>query len=1348
MSLPSVISSLIGRCGSCGRRISLAGCPDHGIPNLESGVSDGDAFPDESESIAPAFPGYQVEQILGRGGFGTVYRARCTDGKLVAIKQSRAEIPESAIRLLREAEVMSVVRPPHVPAIIEHGAFADGSQFMVMELVGVPSLADYLLQQRTRTVSESFAIASAVLRPLAAVHACGYIHRDLKPENILYDAQRNRAVLIDFGLSRADGGQPNNALDELTIEGTLVGTTDYMAPEQHEGRLDLDASADIYAMGIILFELLTERVPFFGPAALVREAHRSQRPPSLSSWMVRISSALEEIVLRCLAKSPSDRYPNAAALAAALEETNRTVSVSEAVPSPLDHADLPPSRRGSRPRTELRMVSILNFTSPLDGIALRRYFEPKGAQIVHTSKDRHVIAFGHTIDANPARRALFVARDLLAEGRARSIMLDIKQVSVRWSPNGGYRISAPHLAREARFPESADPNEIVFSDSARTILEASDSAIDAPASSPHWTSPTRSSVTPPPPAAILFGRDALLNAIVSAANHVVDAALPTTVIVVGESGYGKSQIRRVLATRLQAAVPHATIVNLQAQAPTDGSSGGSLREFLQHALGLPASVPNGMGPLWLESRLGAETNPAAIAAIALAIGWITPGAEVHGESNVTMPLAALEAAPGAIRMQLTIAAAKALRLRAREAPLFILLDDAHFADDATIAILEHATRGDESVPIFVCTLGRPTFTDVHPTFGSRAGHHELHVVGALDAASASNLCQHLLRPAENVPASAIERIVERAQAIPLLLVELVRGIKAAGIVRPNSTGAGCYLATDELDKLPELPLIEWLVHRELDALPEGARAHARLAAVLGMEVTNAELEGVHKRLDRAGLGDEFPLDARIGSERLVERGLFVRVGHDRYRFRHSLLREAIARTVAEELRPNLHRAAIDHWQTVDVRSDSTSLAKLAHHAARAGNKRLAETASLALAESARARHDYLEAERYYSEALEHAAHPDRDAARRRNGLRGRALMRYRLGRYADARIDLAAARKSAEIAGDALADAEILLDEATVLDWMSDHSASASCVDEAFDKVSSLDVAPLLEARLLLGRGRSLHRASREEQARIKLERVLAIVDDLGEEAYETRVIALLMSSFILQGLARLEDAARALDRAVALCETHGDLLHLASAVNNRALLNACLGNKPTMVKDLERVISLGRQLGQDAIQIGGHYNLGEYLYLWGDIDAATPHAQHALQLESSRTGNSPRVEVELLPARLLLHHGDLAAARDIVAHIRTRKRTAMPAPAIDVLCTMVEYACTSANDAAWDALEAQSTQFSIGQERIEVIEARAVAALRNGRPEEARKHFIRAIDASHAIPNVMRERLERRLAG
>lgn len=1335
---------LIGRCAACGRRITLAGCPEHGLPHSYATTSDHGAFPAENGQAAPSFPGYQVERILGRGGFGTVYRARNAEGQCVAIKESRADVAESSVRLLREAEVLSAVRPPHVPTLIEYGAFADGTDFLVMEFVGAPPLAEHLLQRGSFPVGECLAIAAAILRPLAAVHAQGYVHRDLKPENVLYDATSNRAVLIDFGLSRAERGVPADLLGELTIEGTLVGTTDYMAPEQHEGRLDLDGAADVYAMGIILFEMLTGRIPFFGPAALVREAHRSQRPPRLSSFAPAISPALEDIIHRCLAKSPGDRYPNAAALASALEMVRRSAPVANQNPS--RHADMPPSRRGVRSRSELRMVSVLGFTSPLDGIALRRYLEPKGAQIVHMSRGNCVVAFGPGIDTNPARRALLAARALRAERHAHHIFIDVKQVSVRLSPNGGYRIIAPHLARAAQFPETSAPHDIVLSDAARTVLEASELSDTVSVVSAHsmdMTAEGPPSGPPPSRDLALFGRDALLDAIVSAASRAVEAMRPTTVVVTAEPGHGKSQIRRALSIRLQTKVPAAVIVNVHAHTPADGSGHGTMRELLLGALALPASIPEGTWLELLESRLGTETNPAAIAALALAIGWIAPG-EALGESDVARALAGLEAAPGAIRMQLVAAAARALRRRAHEAPLFILLDDAHFADDATMAILEHATRGDESAPIFVCALGRPTLTELHPAFGTRAGHHEVHTVAALDRASASNFCRELLRPVENVPASAIDRIVERAQAIPLLMVELVRGIKAAGLVRANPFGGGYYLATDEMDRLSELPLIEWLVHRELDGLPEGARAHAQLAAVLGVEVTNDELEGVHERLDRVGLGDDFPLDARIGSERLVAFGLFVRAGPDRYRFRHALLRDAIARTVADDVRPSLHRAAMAHWRSVDSPGDSAALAKLAHHAARAGEKHLAEAASLSLAESARARHDYLEAERWYTEALDPSAHSDLDAARRRHVLRSRALMRYRLGRYADARVDLAAARRNAERAADRIAEAEILLDEATVLDWMGEHAASAQCVDQAFDKASQQYVSPLLEARLLLGRGRSLHRASREEQARIELERALAVADQLGEEAYETRVIALLMSSFILQGLARLEDAARALDRAVAACEAHGDLLHLASAVNNRALLAGCLGDKPGMVKDFERVIALGRHLGQDAIQIAGHHNLGEYLYLWGDLEAAWPHAERALQLEMIRTSNSPRMEIELLPARLALHRGDLATARDVVAFIRARKRASEPAPAIDVLCTMAEYASGDVNDAAWEALEARSAQFSIGQERIEVIEARAVSALRRGFVDEARRHIVRAIETARSIPNVMHERLER----
>src|SRR5690606_38744351 len=136
--------------------------------------------------------------------------------------------------------------------------------------------------------------------------------------------------------------------------------------------------------------------------------------------------------------------------------------------------------------------------------------------------------------------------------------------------------------------------------------------------------------------------------------------------------------------------------------------------------------------------------------------------------------------------------------------------------------------------VFVCTMARPAFREMRPSWGDRAAHCGVVELDPLDAASAAALCRALLHPAENVPESAVRRLVERTQGIPLLMVELVRGLKTANIVRSRYAGArGFYLATDEIDRVPDLPLIEWLAHREIDALSPAERAHARLVATVG-----------------------------------------------------------------------------------------------------------------------------------------------------------------------------------------------------------------------------------------------------------------------------------------------------------------------------------------------------------------------------------------------------------------------------------------------------------------------------------------------------------------------------------
>lgn len=276
--------------------------------------------------------GYVLGELLGRGGMGAVYAARQPSlTRTVAVKLLHPELvtdPRIVDRFRTEALAGSRLSHPNVAGVIDFGVTADGTPFLVMEHVAGERLGCILEREGALPARRACALVCQILAALDAVHAAGVVHADVKSDNVLVEPGRDGdvATLIDFGIARL-ADRP--ALDDDAAERILSGTPEYLAPEVIAGA-PTTAASDLYAAGIVLYELLTGSTPFRGDStAVIFQSHLDEDAiaPSLRRPDAEISPALDRVVLRALAKTPAMRFASAEkfaiALAAAMPSNER-----------------------------------------------------------------------------------------------------------------------------------------------------------------------------------------------------------------------------------------------------------------------------------------------------------------------------------------------------------------------------------------------------------------------------------------------------------------------------------------------------------------------------------------------------------------------------------------------------------------------------------------------------------------------------------------------------------------------------------------------------------------------------------------------------------------------------------------------------------------------------------------------------------------------------------------------------------------------------------------------------------------------------------------------------------------
>jgi serine/threonine-protein kinase len=274
---------------------------------------------------------FKIESKIGEGGFGAVYRGiQLATGRKVALKLLHPEMTKDenlVARFRREGMVLCNLRDAHTITTYDFDQTPDGTLYIAMELLEGKSLHQVFHEQAPLEWKRMFKILAEMCSSLAEAHSQGIVHRDLKPENVYLESRPGNpefVKILDFGIAKVMRGDSiDPASPQLTATGQTLGTLEYMSPEQLMGK-PLDGRSDVYALGVVAYEMITGRLPFpdaKGPAGLITaQLKQTPQPPSQANQKVAIPQAADRVILKALEKDKNNRHPDVSAMSVALQE--------------------------------------------------------------------------------------------------------------------------------------------------------------------------------------------------------------------------------------------------------------------------------------------------------------------------------------------------------------------------------------------------------------------------------------------------------------------------------------------------------------------------------------------------------------------------------------------------------------------------------------------------------------------------------------------------------------------------------------------------------------------------------------------------------------------------------------------------------------------------------------------------------------------------------------------------------------------------------------------------------------------------------------------------------------------
>ena len=883
---------------------------------------------------------FAVENLAGTGAMGAVYRARDRlTGAEVALKVMRGSAAEGP-RFAREAQVLAELRHPAIVQYIGHGRTTTGERYLAMEWLEGETLSERLARLGLR-MRETVALGLRVAEGLGVAHKSGVIHRDIKPGNLfLPGGLIERVKLFDFGIARLAPAAAAEDERQLTRTGVMIGTPGYMSPEQARGERAIDARADVFSLGCVLFKCLTGRGAFEGDdpfSILVKTVMAAAPRPS--ELREDIPEPLDDLVVRMLSKAPADRPSDGAAVAAALgalgDLWGESAPLSRRVPSGLTTREQrvlsvvlarpaapEPGSPSAAPLLETRMDPAADTLSEAE---LAEYVQAARAAVEARGGNLELIAGGSLLvtvapsaaatdqAAGAARCALAMRAALpdapiaVATGRGR--------VGDR-KPAGEAIDRAAALLREAAPTHGLPPIRIdevtaglldagfdVGGDLSGLILRGVREIGES----------TRTLLGKPSPC---VGRDREIASLEAIFDECIGEPGARAVLVTGPAGVGKSRLRHELLRRIEERREPVEVWIGHGDPMSAGSAFGIIAQAIRRVLGASGGEALPLSRQKIRARVGRHLGRREAA-------WPTPteadlgrvseflgelvGVPFPDDDSVQLRAARRDAMLMGDQMQRAFHDFLAAECAAQ--PVVLVLEGLHWGDLPSVTFVDGALRALRDAPLMVVALARPDVHDIFPKLWASREIEEIRL-GSLGRRASERLIQDTLGAATSV--MTVVRLVEQAAGNAFYLEELIRAV---------ADGKG--------DALPQTVLA--MVQSRLEGLEIEARRVLRAASVFGQVFWKGAVTALLG-------GDDAAAEAPRWLTTLVDREIIARQGsgrfpgEDEYVFRQALVREAAYAMLTEADRALGHRLAGDWLE----RAGETEAAVPAEHFERGG----------------------------------------------------------------------------------------------------------------------------------------------------------------------------------------------------------------------------------------------------------------------------------------------------------------------------------------------------------------------------------------------------------------------------